>query len=145
MPKSFCMSFIFVQISPVYFIIQRSTPAFLYPSADIRYVLYIQNIFNQLINDSQTLFPFFFFFFFFFEFTLFNLIFCFSLTLFTFSSCSHIFFLPINHINPNQAGLLEGSFSWEGGVNLTPLPLPPPLPSYFKKNLSNFNKTLFYC
>ena len=35
-------------------------------------------------------------------------------------------------LNPNKAGLFEGSFSWEGdggGVNLTP-------PSYFKKDLS---------
>ena len=29
-------------------------------------------------------------------------------------------------LNPNKAGLCEGSFLW-GGVNLTP-------PSYFKKN-----------
>ena len=43
---------------------------------------------------------------------------------------------------PNKAGLFEGSFSrGERGVNL----IPPPLPSYFKKNLSNFNITLCNC
>ena len=39
-------------------------------------------------------------------------------------------------INPNKAGLFEGSFSW--GAQFDAL-------SYFKKNLSNFNKTLYNC
>ena len=39
-------------------------------------------------------------------------------------------------LNPNKAGLFEGSFFW--GVNLIPL-------SYFKKNLSNINITLYNC
>ena len=43
-------------------------------------------------------------------------------------------------INPNKAGLFEGRFSLGGGrVNLS---APPPPPSYFKKNLSNFDETL---
>ena len=36
-------------------------------------------------------------------------------------------------LNPNKAGLFEGSFFW--GVNFTPH-------SYLKKNLSNINTTL---
>ena len=39
-------------------------------------------------------------------------------------------------INPNKAGLFEGSFSW--GAQFDAL-------SYFRKNLSNFNKTLYNC
>ena len=35
-------------------------------------------------------------------------------------------------INPNKAGLFEGSFFWGGQFEL---------PSYFKKNLSNINIT----
>ena len=38
------------------------------------------------------------------------------------------------YINPNKAGLFEGSFPGEGGQ------FDPPLP-YFKKNLSNINIT----
>ena len=41
-----------------------------------------------------------------------------------------------NLINPNKAGLLEDSFFWEGQFDLPP---PPPLHSYFKKNLTNVN------
>ena len=43
-------------------------------------------------------------------------------------------------LNPNRAGLFEGSFSWGegGGVQFDP-------PSYFKKNLSNINITLYHC
>ena len=41
------------------------------------------------------------------------------------------------HVNPNKAGFFEGSFFW-GGLNLTPS-------SYFKKNLSNINITLYNC
>ena len=38
-----------------------------------------------------------------------------------------------------RLGFLKVVFPWDGGgVNLTP-------PSYFKKNLSNFNKTLYNC
>ena len=46
-------------------------------------------------------------------------------------------------VNPNKAGDCEDSFFWgcggggSGGVNLT-------TPSYFKKNLSNINITLYY-
>ena len=40
-------------------------------------------------------------------------------------------------LNPNKAGLFEGSFSLEGG-QFDP-------PSYFKKNLSNINITLCNC
>ena len=42
--------------------------------------------------------------------------------------------------NPNKAGLFEGSFSWgeEWGSMWSP-------PSYFKKNLSNINTTLYNC
>ena len=44
-----------------------------------------------------------------------------------------------NPINPTIAGLFEGSFSCEEGwVNLTS-------PSYFKKNLTNINITLYDC
>ena len=40
-------------------------------------------------------------------------------------------------LNPNRAGLFEGSFSsW--GDQFDP-------PSYFKKNLSNINITLYHC
>ena len=44
------------------------------------------------------------------------------------------------YFNPNKAGLFEGSsFSWgEGGCQFNP-------PSYFKKNLSNINITLYDC
>ena len=41
--------------------------------------------------------------------------------------------------NPKTAGLFEGSFFW-AEVNLTPT-----FPSYFKKNLSNINITLYNC
>ena len=45
----------------------------------------------------------------------------------------------IRGINPNKDGLFQGSFSCGGGrVNLTP-------PSYYKKNLSNINITLYKC
>ena len=45
----------------------------------------------------------------------------------------------IRGINPNKDGLFQGSFSWgRGRVNLTP-------PSYYKKNLSNINITLYNC
>ena len=44
-----------------------------------------------------------------------------------------------NLLNPNKAGLFEGSFFGGGwGVSLTPL-------SYFKKNLSNINITVYKC
>ena len=45
----------------------------------------------------------------------------------------------ISKFNLNKAEFFEGSFSWgeEGEFD--------PPPSYFKKNLSNFNVTLYYC
>ena len=46
-----------------------------------------------------------------------------------------------NLLNPNKAGLFEGSFfggDAGGGIILTPL-------SYFKKNLSNINVTVKNC
>ena len=47
--------------------------------------------------------------------------------------------LGLNHLNPNKAGHFEGSFFWgEGQIDPTP-------PSYFKKNLSNINITLYNC
>ena len=45
------------------------------------------------------------------------------------NSCSFV------TINPNKAGLFEGSFSWRGEVNLTP---PLPSPSYFNENSMKF-------
>ena len=42
--------------------------------------------------------------------------------------------------NPNMAGLFEGGFFWGGSI--WP-PFPPP--SYFKKNLTNINITLYNC
>ena len=57
---------------------------------------------------------------------------------------AHCLFTYLFSLNPNKARLFEGSFSWGwrggGGVNLTPSP-----PSHFKKNLSNFNETLYNC
>ena len=44
------------------------------------------------------------------------------------------------YINPNKAGLFEGSFSCGGGKGGQFDP-----PSYFKKNLSNLNETLYNC
>ena len=43
-------------------------------------------------------------------------------------------------VNPNKAGIFEGNFSLggAGGSQFDP-------PSYFKKNLSNFNITLYNC
>ena len=92
-------------------------------------------------------------------FCLFNFVtffFCFSLQICIMllhlknDSCLKMFFIWIplfyeffncsTKLNPNKAGLFEGSFFWER-VNLT---LPPP-PSYFKKNLSNINITLYNC
>ena len=44
--------------------------------------------------------------------------------------------------DPNKAGFFEGSFFWgRGGGQFDP----PPLPSYFKKNLSSINITLYNC
>ena len=42
------------------------------------------------------------------------------------------------NFNSNKTGLLEGSFFWGWGVKLTPH-------SYFKKNSSNINITLYNC
>ena len=45
--------------------------------------------------------------------------------------------------NPNKPEYLGVVFTREkGGFNLTPQPPPP---SYFKKNLSNINTTLYHC
>ena len=41
------------------------------------------------------------------------------------------------YVNPNKAGLFEGSFFW-GGCQFDSS-------SYFKKNLSNINITLYNC
>ena len=38
--------------------------------------------------------------------------------------------------NPNKAGPFEGSFFWGGQIDP---------PSYFKKNLSNINISLYNC
>ena len=43
-------------------------------------------------------------------------------------------------LNPNKAGLFEGRFFWRGQFDP-----PPPPSSYFKKNLSNINMTLYNC
>ena len=48
--------------------------------------------------------------------------------------------------NSNKAGIFEGSFSWGGGGgSIWPIPPFPHLPSYFKKNVSNINITLYNC
>ena len=48
------------------------------------------------------------------------------------------------NVNPNKAGLFDGSFLRVVFPTFShPLPLPPP--SYFKKNLCNINITLCNC
>ena len=47
--------------------------------------------------------------------------------------------------NPNKAGLFEGRFFWEGGVRGVGVGQFDPRPSYFQKNLSNINITLYNC
>ena len=53
-------------------------------------------------------------------------------------------------LNPNKAGLFEGSFFWGGGggggfqIDL-PSPRTPLVFQEEKKNLSNFNITLYNC
>ena len=42
----------------------------------------------------------------------------------------------VSLLNPNKAGLFEGSFFWGGQFDP---------PSYFQKNLSNINITLYNC
>ena len=51
--------------------------------------------------------------------------------------------LSNSQLNPNKAGLFEGSFSWDGGRGGVSLTLPPT--SYFKKNVCNFNINLHNC
>ena len=48
--------------------------------------------------------------------------------------------LTLQWFNPNKAGHFEDNFSWVGCQFDPP---PPPPPSYFKKNLSNINITLY--
>ena len=46
-------TFILTQISLVFFTVKSSTFAFLYPSADINYILYIQKIFFFLLIQNN--------------------------------------------------------------------------------------------
>ena len=53
-----------------------------------------------------------------------------------------LIFITQSYFNPNKDELFEGSFFWGWGQFDPPLSIPP---SYFKKNLSNINMTLYNC